>query len=102
MLSEVGIQSVKLPPRSPNLNAYAERFVRTIKESCLDLLILFGGGRVAEGDSGVRGTLPSGTESPRARQPVLRRNWIRTRIGSGDYLIGQIFTLMHTSSMPVE
>jgi transposase InsO family protein len=42
MLAEVGIQSVKLPPRSPNLNAYAERFVRTIKESCLDRLILFG------------------------------------------------------------
>jgi putative transposase len=31
-----GIESVKLPPRSPNLNAYAERFVRTIKESCLE------------------------------------------------------------------
>ena len=44
MLSEVGIQSVKLPPRSPNLNAHAERFVRTIKESCLDRLILFGEG----------------------------------------------------------
>ena len=35
---------MKLPPRSPNLNAYAERFVRTIKESCLDRLILFGEG----------------------------------------------------------
>ena len=33
---------MKLPPRSPNLNAYAERFVRSIKESCLDRLILFG------------------------------------------------------------
>jgi hypothetical protein len=33
---------VKLPPRSPNLNAYAERFVRSIKESCLNRLILFG------------------------------------------------------------
>jgi putative transposase len=41
---EVGIQSVKLPPRSPNLNAYAERFVRTIKDSRLDRLILFGEG----------------------------------------------------------
>jgi putative transposase len=38
----VGVQSVKLPPRSPNLNAVAERFVRSIKESCLDRLILFG------------------------------------------------------------
>jgi transposase InsO family protein len=34
--------SVKLPPRSPNLNAQAERFVRTIKESCLYRMILFG------------------------------------------------------------
>ena len=32
---------VTLPPRSPNLNAYAERFVRSIKESCLDRLIFF-------------------------------------------------------------
>ena len=42
MLREAGIKSVKLPPRSPNLNAYAERFVRTIKESCLERMILFG------------------------------------------------------------
>ena len=31
-----------LPPRSPNLNAYAERFVHNIKESCLDRMIWFG------------------------------------------------------------
>jgi hypothetical protein len=37
-----GVETVRLPPRSPNLNAYAERFVRTIKESCLNRLILFG------------------------------------------------------------
>ena len=42
MLADIGIQSVNLPPRSPNQNAYAERFVRTIKESCLNRLILFG------------------------------------------------------------
>jgi putative transposase len=41
-LAASGVQSVKLPPRSPNLNAYAERFVRTIKESCLERMILFG------------------------------------------------------------
>ena len=44
MLAETGVTSVKLPPRSPNLNAYAERFVRSIKESCLDKMILFGEG----------------------------------------------------------
>ena len=37
-----GVETVRLPPRSPNLNAYAERFGRTIKESCLNRLILFG------------------------------------------------------------
>ena len=42
MLAEVGVEPVKLPARSPNLNAHAERFVRTIKESCLERMILFG------------------------------------------------------------
>jgi putative transposase len=42
VIGDCGIQNVKLPPRSPNLNAYAERFVRTIKESCLDRMIFFG------------------------------------------------------------
>jgi transposase InsO family protein len=43
-LAAVGVEVVRLPPRSPNLNAYAERFVRTIKESCLERLILVGEG----------------------------------------------------------
>src|SRR5438552_14062063 len=42
IIAGVGIESIKLPPRSPNLNAYAERFVRTIKESCLEQMIFFG------------------------------------------------------------
>jgi putative transposase len=42
MIADAGVKSVKLPPRSPNLNAHAERFVRTIKESCLERTILFG------------------------------------------------------------
>ena len=41
-LKGAGVESVKLPPRSPNLNAHAERFVRSIKEGCLERLILFG------------------------------------------------------------
>src|SRR5205823_3286333 len=41
-LKDANVESVKLPARSPNLNAYAERFVRSIKECCLDRLILFG------------------------------------------------------------
>jgi putative transposase len=44
LIAGAGVKSVKLPARSPNLNAHAERFVRTIKESCLDRMILFGEG----------------------------------------------------------
>ena len=38
------VKPVKLPARSPNLNAYAERWVRSVKEECLSKLILFGVG----------------------------------------------------------
>src|SRR5215471_5788760 len=37
-----GIEPIQLPARSPNLNAYAERWVRSVKEECLSKLILFG------------------------------------------------------------
>jgi putative transposase len=36
------VKRVPLPPRSPNLHAYAERWVRSIKEECLARLLLFG------------------------------------------------------------
>src|SRR3954462_11770216 len=42
LLASISVNAIKLPPQSPNLNAYAERFVRSIKESCLERLILFG------------------------------------------------------------
>ena len=42
LLLSAGVQSLRLPPRSPNLNAYAERFVRSIESECLDRLILLG------------------------------------------------------------
>src|ERR1022692_1554432 len=38
----VGIKPLKLPARSPNLNAFAERWVRSVKEEYLSKLILFG------------------------------------------------------------
>jgi putative transposase len=42
ILIAVGIQTVKLPPRSPNLNAHLERWHRSVREECLSKLILFG------------------------------------------------------------
>jgi putative transposase len=44
ILESAGVKSVRLPPRSPNLDAFAERFVRSIKEGCLSGTILIGEG----------------------------------------------------------
>ena len=41
VLASSAIESVRLPSRSPNLNAYAERFVRSIKSECLDQRVFF-------------------------------------------------------------
>jgi Homeodomain-like domain len=41
-LAAGGVKCLPLPARSPNLNSYAERWVRSIKEECLSRLILFG------------------------------------------------------------
>jgi putative transposase len=42
ILNEVGVNSVRLPRRSPNLNCYAERWVRSAKEMCVDRMIFLG------------------------------------------------------------
>jgi putative transposase len=41
-LEREGIGVIRLPPRSPNLNAYPERFVRSVKEECLSKIIPIG------------------------------------------------------------
>src|SRR5262245_63652797 len=40
--SRSGIRVVQTPYQPPNANAYAERFVRSLKEECLDRLIPLG------------------------------------------------------------
>ncbi len=41
-LESAGVETVKLPARSPNLNAYASRFVLPIKSECLSKIIPLG------------------------------------------------------------
>jgi putative transposase len=42
ILGYAGVAPVRLPPKSPNLNAYAERFVLSIKSECLDRMVMLG------------------------------------------------------------
>src|SRR3954470_1117085 len=42
VLRSSGIRPLALPPRSPNLNAFAERWVCSLRQECLSKLILFG------------------------------------------------------------
>src|SRR6266700_3511315 len=42
LLKASGVEPVVLPPRSPNLNAHCERFVRSIKEEALERMVIMG------------------------------------------------------------
>ena len=42
MLAGAGIEVVKIPPRSPRANAYAERFVLTARTEITDRMLIFG------------------------------------------------------------
>ena len=42
LIESGSIKTIRLPARSPNLNSFAERWVRSVKEECLSKLILFG------------------------------------------------------------
>jgi transposase InsO family protein len=42
LLRDSGVKPLLLPARSPNLNAFAERFVLSIKSECLERMVLLG------------------------------------------------------------
>ena len=42
ILEQSGVDPVRLPAHSANLNAIAERFVRSVKSECVDRIIIFG------------------------------------------------------------
>ncbi len=41
VFTAVGIQAVKIPPRAPRANAYAERWVPTVRSECLDWTLIW-------------------------------------------------------------
>src|SRR5262249_11109902 len=107
-LAAADVQVVRVPPRSPNLNAYAERFVRTIKESRLDRIILVGeaslrravrefadhdhhernhqglGNRLCLASIRTSVLIDHATRSPTSERSCCRVGWRRQRLATGD------------------
>ena len=47
-LKRGGVNLLRLPPSSPKLNAYAERFVLSIRSECLDRIVPLGEAHLRE------------------------------------------------------
>jgi putative transposase len=85
-LACAGIEPIRLPRRSPNLNAFVERFNRSIKEECLDRVIPLGEPHLRElvreyvshyheerPHQGLSGRLIAASTAHRGRGPLARR-----------------------------
>jgi len=77
------VEPLKLPAQSPNLNAFAERWVKSVKEKCLSKLILFG-------ESSLRHALReylvhyNGERNHQGKGNILLFPSATTRVDSGD------------------
>jgi putative transposase len=43
IFASIGIGTIRTPVRSPRANAYADRFVRTVRQECIDQLLVVSG-----------------------------------------------------------
>ena len=78
VLANAGITAVKIPPRSPRANAYAERFVLTARTEVTDRMLIFGRRHLrtilAQYEAHYNGRRPSQPPAPPApARPSCRR-----------------------------
>ena len=95
VLATAGIEAVKIPPRSPRANAYAERFVLTARTEVTDRMLIFGERHLrvvmTEYEAHYNGRRPHRSRElrlPRPDHPVadLSREWIKRRLVLGGLL----------------
>jgi transposase InsO family protein len=86
VLDAVGIKPLRLPAHSPNLNAEAERFIRSVRQECLSRVVLFG-----EASLGARGSEVFSTSTGGRRDEFLDPTGARC-LGMADYVGGPAAT----------
>ena len=77
VLADAGIEAMKIPPRSPRANAYAERFVLTARTEVTDRMLIFGERHMrlvlAEYEAHYNGRRPHRSRQLRPPRPSCRR-----------------------------
>ena len=71
LIKSGSVKPLRLPVRSPNLNSYAERWVRSVKEVCLSRLILFGRVLAAASVAAIYRALPRRAQSSGRRESTI-------------------------------
>jgi putative transposase len=82
ILKDAGVEVVLTPKRAPNCNAFAERFVLSIKSECLGKMIFFGERRLRE----AIGEYIEHYHAERAHQGLGNRRIERSSVGDGEVI----------------
>ena len=93
-----GAEVLVTPVRAPNANAYAERWIRTVRAECLDWLLIVSRGHLEQVATGLRRALQPPSSPPGARaaaagsavEPALRSKDPPAQVHRRDLLGGLV------------